>query len=305
VGQLHSRSLDYTRQSRKIDGPQGRWYAETSAMTFFQRLEERSRQLATLLCVGLDPDPALMPEMDVAAFNRAIIEATHDLVCAYKLNLAFYEALGPDFTTALGETLAASKKHGVPAIADGKRGDIENTSRFYAKALFERWGFDAATVNPYMGHDAVKPFLDYGDRGIYLLCRTSNPGAEDFQPLSVTTGSHSYPRPLYETVALKAQEWNTNGNVGLVVGATRVEDLSRVRRLCPGLPFLVPGVGPQGGDMEQAVRAGVGAQGGRIIINASRQVLYASRSTEFPQRAREAAQQLRDRLHAALRSSEG
>ena len=280
---------------------------------FFGRVLEEVRRGDTLLCIGLDPDPTLIPVsgMGVAAFNRAIIEATHDLVCAYKLNLAFYEALGKEKEQVLEATLASVKGYGIPVIGDAKVGDIENTSRFSAKALIDWWGFEAVTVNPYMGTDAVAPFLEYAERGVFVLCRTSNPGAADFQSLLCWAGPLNQaspsvpPQPLYELVALRAGEWNTRGNVGLVMGATDVEALRRVRALCPDLPMLIPGVGPQGGDLEATIEAGVNSQGEGVLMNVSRQVLYASQGGDFAERAREAAETLRERVNKARRSRVG
>jgi orotidine-5'-phosphate decarboxylase len=260
---------------------------------FFQKLEQAARRTGSLLCVGLDPDPALMPIDDVAAFNRAIIEATSSFVCAYKPNLAFYEALGEKGYAVLRETLAAVPDD-IPVIGDGKRGDIGNTAKAYARALFDDLGFDAVTVNPYLGGDAVEPFLEREDKAAFILCRTSNPGARDFQDLPVATGSAS--RPMFEMVAEAALRWTSRGNVGLVVGATYPEELGRVRQICPEMTFLVPGVGAQGGDVAAVMANGLDAKGGGLIINVSRQVLYASGGADFAQAAALAAQRLRDEI---------
>jgi len=260
-------------------------------MTFRDKLIEASRRNQSLLCVGLDPDPSLLKGTPVVTFLQAIIEATQDLVCAYKPNLAFFEALGAGGMQTLLEALRGVPAH-VPIIADAKRGDIGNTARFYAHALFEVYDFDAATVNPYLGHDSVEPFLEYEERGVFLLCRTSNPGAEDLQSLRLADG-----RPLFEAVAELANEWNARGNLGLVVGATWPEELERIRAICPDLPILLPGVGPQGADLAQALRAGLDAQGGGVILTSSRQVLYASSGDDFARAARRAALNLRDEIN--------
>jgi orotidine-5'-phosphate decarboxylase len=281
-------------------------------MSFFEKLERAIERSGSLLCVGLDPDPDRLPAGvgagqagagKVAAFQRAIIEATSDLVCAYKPNLAFYEALGEAGAEALRATLAAIPD-AVPVIGDAKRGDVGHTSRAYARALFDGWGFDAVTVNPYLGGDSLAPFLEREDRGVFVLCRTSNPGAGDFQDLPVLPAGPAYrrgrqagpPRPLFEVVAERAKEWNTRGNVGLVVGATYPEEMARLRELCPQMTFLVPGVGAQGGDLEGCLRLGLDAGGGGMIINVSRQVLYASREGDFAEAARQAALDLRDEI---------
>jgi orotidine-5'-phosphate decarboxylase len=262
---------------------------------FFDKLERAAQRNGSLLCVGLDPDPAQMPVSDVAAFNRAIIEATAGLVCAYKPNLAFYEALGERGLAALRDTLAAIPPD-IPVIADGKRNDIGNTAKAYARALFDELGVDAATVNPYLGGDAVEPFLEREEKAAFILCRTSNPGARDLQDLLVTAPGGGEARPLFEMVAEMARRWNRRGNVGLVVGATYPEELKRVRRLCPEMTFLVPGVGAQGGDVAAVIGNGLDKAGRGLIINVSRQVLYASREKDFAVAAAGAARQLRDEI---------
>ncbi len=269
--------------------------------TFLERLDVACNARQSLVCVGLDPDPALMPVEDVFSFNKAIVDATHDLVCAYKPNLAFYEALGLDGLRALEQTIQHIRRASPAAIliADAKRGDIGNTAAAYAKALFEVWGFDAATVNPYLGGDAVEPFLAHSDRGAFILCRTSNPGAQDFQDMMVASPGDT-PRPLYQEVALRAKEWNRRGNVGLVVGATYPRELEQVRLLCPDTPFLIPGIGSQAGDLEQSVHLGVDARGRRAIINSSRGIIYASRGRDFAEAARNATIKLRDAINATL-----
>lgn len=261
-------------------------------MRFFDKLERAATRNGSLLCIGLDPDPALMPTTDVADFNQAIIEATTGFVCAFKPNLAFYEALGERGLLALHKTLAAIPED-VPVIGDGKRNDIGNTARAYAHALFDHWRFDAVTVNPYLGGDALEPFLERPDKVAFVLCRTSNPGARDLQDLPVTVDG-APPRPLFEAVAEAALRWNTRGNVGLVVGATYPHELQRVRQICPDMTFLVPGVGAQGGDVAAVIANGLDARGGGLIINVSRQVLYASKGRDFAHAARRAAQALRD-----------
>jgi orotidine-5'-phosphate decarboxylase len=241
-----------------------------------------------------------MPEKDVAAFNRAIIEATADLACCYKPNLAFYEALGPPGLEVLQRTVEAVPER-LPVIADAKRGDIASTAEAYARALFDVYGFDAATVNPYLGTDSLTPFLERPDKGVFILCRTSNAGGADLQALTVSGDSPSVEgHPLYETVAKLARDrWNGNGNVGLVVGATFPEELGRIRELCPRLPFLLPGVGAQGADVAAAVRNALDEDGGGFIINSSRQILYASTGRDYAQAARRAAEALRDEINRA------
>ncbi len=260
-------------------------------MKFIDRLLSASRKNKSLLCIGLDLDMTLMPKTGLLDFNKAIVDATADLACAYKPNLAFYEALGIDGLKVLQKTVEYVPDF-IPVIGDGKRGDIGNTAKAYAKALFETFGFDAATVNPYLGYDSVKPFLDYEDKGIFILCRTSNPGAVDFQSLIDAQGT-----PLYEAVARKAREWDIHGNIGLVVGATYPDELKAIRHICPEMPLLIPGIGAQGGDLAASVKNGIDARGEKAIITVSRQILYASKGKNFAQAARQSAQGLRNNIN--------
>jgi orotidine-5'-phosphate decarboxylase len=260
-------------------------------MNFTDKLLAASRRNDSLLCVGLDPDPGLMPKVSLLEFNKAIVDATADLVCAYKPNLAFYEALGIDGLKVLQKTIEHIPTN-IPIIGDGKRGDIGNTTKAYAKALFVTFGFDAATVSPYLGFDSVEPFTEYKDKGVFILCRTSNPGAVDFQNLVNAQGI-----PLYEAVARKAKEWNIHGNIGLVVGATYPDELKAIRQLCPEMLLLIPGIGVQGGDLASAVKYGIDVQGEKAIIAVSRQILYASQGKDFAQAARHSAQELRDNIN--------
>jgi len=241
--------------------------------------------------VGLDPDPSKLPVKDVFEFNRAIIDATSDLVCCYKPNLAFYEALGIRGLQALKKTVAYIPGD-IPVIGDGKRGDIGNTAAAYAKALFSYYKFDAVTVNPYMGYDSVKPFLEYQDKGIFILCRTSNSSASDFQDLVDNFGMK-----FYQSVALRAGDWNKDGNIGLVVGATYPDELKEIRKMCPDIPLLIPGIGAQGGDLEPSVRYGVDGAKEMAIIVAARQVIYASKGPDYAQAARKAALELRGSIN--------
>ena len=268
-------------------------------LTFVEKLELASENHKSLLCVGLDPDPERMPIEDVLQFNRAIVDATADLVCAYKPNLAFYEALGLEGLAALLGTIEHIRDIApdVVIIADAKRGDIGPSMEAYHKAMFEVWDVDAATVSPYLGGDVIVPNAHEG-KGVFVLCRTSNPSARDFQDL--TTSVNGDASPLYQRVALKCQGWSDSGNVGLVVGATYPQELKVVREICPRLPFLVPGVGAQGGDLESAVLSGTDSRGRLAVINSSRSILYASRDADFPQAARKEAARLRDQINSAL-----
>lgn len=260
---------------------------------FVEKLRAAQQKNQSFLCVGLDPDPELMPHPDVASFLNEIVEATKDLVCAYKPNLAFFEALGVGGMQTLLESIQGVPAY-IPIIADAKRGDIGNTARFYARALFETYDFDAATVNPYGGRDAVQPFTDYRERGVFVWCRSSNPGAADVQDLAMDGGG-----ALYEQIARRARDWNEHGNVGLVAGATWPEQIARVREICPDQVLLVPGVGAQEGELESAAGAAFDSGGEGVIINASRGVLYASRGGDYAGNARRAAEALRSRINRA------
>lgn len=268
---------------------------------FPAKLSQASARNRSLLCVGLDPDPRLAPpelvgrDGWVARFVLGIVEATADLACAFKPNLAFYEALGDEGYRGLRQVMDGLPKD-VVSIGDAKRGDVESTAAAYARALFEVWGFDAATVSPYLGGDSLDPFIRYEDRGVIAICKTSNRGSGDLQDLDVAWQGETM--PLYEAVARQVAERNTAGNLGLVVGATYPAQLARVRSIAPSLPILVPGVGAQQGDLEGAVTAGLDADGGGILVNASRGVLYASSADDWQAAARAAALDLRERIDA-------
>lgn len=270
--------------------------------SFGERLRARW-DAGTLVCIGLDPELERLPasvtgasvEDTLVAFNTAIVEATADLVCAYKPNTAFYEAHGPGGLRALIRTIALihERAPAVPVLLDAKRGDMANTSRQYARAAFDVCDADAVTVQPYMGEDALAPFLERADRGVFVLCRTSNPGAGELQDLPVER------EPIYLHVArLVASRWNARGNCGLVVGATWPEDLRAIRAAAPDLPILLPGIGAQGGDLEGSLRAGVDARGHGLLVSASRSVLYASAGADFAAAARREAERLRDTINA-------
>jgi orotidine-5'-phosphate decarboxylase len=250
--------------------------------TFGEKLAEAVRSNNSLLCVGLDPDQARLPgELRdspdpvgaIVAFNAAIVEATADLVCAYKPNLGFYLAHGAAGIAALEATRRLIPGD-IPVILDAKFGDIGSTAEGYAKAAFDTWGFDAVTVNPYLGEDALEPFLRRGGRGVIVLGKTSNPGSGDFQDLDVVGGQT---QSLAMTVADRVQEWSARwlATLGLVVGATYPGELAEVRRRCPDLPILLPGIGAQGGDLEASLRAGLTVDGHGLIVTAARSVIYA------------------------------
>lgn len=253
---------------------------------FFAAVAARQAQTNSLLCIGLDTDiqkvPACMQHMaaPLLAFNKAIIDATADLACCYKPQIAHYASQGAE--AQLEATIAYLHELQMPVLLDAKRGDIGSTAEHYAREAFERYGADAVTINPYMGQDSLQPYLDYQDKGVIILCRTSNPGGADIQNLVLENGQR-----VYEHVAEQAAgAWNTYGNIGLVTGATQPAELARIREITGDMPFLVPGVGAQGGDVGALMAAG---QGGMLIINSSRAIIYASKDDDFASAARQAA----------------
>ncbi|HEX4205126.1 MAG TPA: orotidine-5'-phosphate decarboxylase [Ktedonobacteraceae bacterium] len=274
--------------------------------SFLAQLEQRWQQ-DHFVCVGLDPDYALIPaflkqDVPVAeavfAFNRAIIDATSDLVCAYKPNSAFYEALGADGLQALVRTVQYIKEQypRVPVILDAKRADIGNTNMGYVTSTFEVIGADAITVHPYLGKEALQPFLARKEQGIFVLARTSNSGAGEFQDLSVGPAGE----PLYQVVARRvAQDWNSQGNCALVVGATYPAELARVRAIVGDMPILVPGIGAQGGDVDAIVKVGQDSRGWGMIISSSRNIIFASSGPDFAEAACSATVQLHAEINRA------
>jgi orotidine-5'-phosphate decarboxylase len=269
-----------------------------AAVGFIARLYAAARKQQSLVCVGLDPEPEKFPVAvrtlpnAIFEFNRRIIDATADYACCFKPQFAHYAALAAE-DQLLATIRYIHKQHpGIPVILDSKRGDIGSTAAKYAHESFERYGADAVTVNPYLGFDSVEPYLQYRDRGVVILCRTSNPGARDFQDLEC--GGQRLYRHVAERVA---QQWNAAGNCLLVIGATYPQELAEIRAVVGDLPFLVPGVGAQGGDVAAAVRAGRTAGGFGLVLNSSRGILYASRENDFEAAARAAARALRDEIN--------
>jgi len=278
-------------------------------MKFIEKLISVSRKNNSLLCVGLDTDIEKIPRFlleeqnPIFSFNQKIIDSTCDLVCAYKPNIAFYEAYGSKGWEALKKTCKAIPKE-IPIIIDAKRGDIGNTARMYAKAIFEDLGADAVTVNPYMGEDAISPFLEYENKCAFILCLTSNKGAQDFQLslLKIPPKAGIDGKPLYQLVAEKTLSWNKKGNCGLVVGATYPEQLRKIREIAKSLPILIPGIGAQAGELESTVKFGTDEKGERAIINSSRGIIYASQKEDFAEAARGEALKLRDKINLYRKS---
>ena len=267
-------------------------------MKFNEKLEKIVKKNDSLLCVGLDIDKDRMPKFLFKSsktpyldFNKSIIDATKDLVCAYKLNMAFYEALGKEGYNILEKTIAYIPKD-VIIILDGKRNDIGNTAKKYAQSLFETLNADAVTVNPYLGIDGVKPFLEYRDKCTFILCRTSNSSARDFQDLK------SNNMPLYESVAHKIKDWNSYGNCGAVVGATYPDELKQIRKILgEDIPILIPGIGAQGGDVKKTVEFGTNDKGKNAIVVSSRSIIYASSNYSYVVDSRDAAISLRNDIN--------
>ena len=260
-------------------------------MTFNRRVREVQKSRNSLLCIGVDVDARHLPRIlrrsanPPFEFARRIIEATTEFVCALKFNLAFYEADGFRGLKNLEKLLSLTPR-GILTIGDGKRGDIGNSSKMYARAMFGGFGFDAVTVNPYMGYDSIEPFIEDERRGAFVLVMTSNPGSRDFQRLNVAG------KPMYERVAATARRWNSRHNVGVVAGATHAGELRRIRKILPDVPILIPGVGAQGGSLSSAVRHGCTRQRDLAVVNVGRSVLYASSRSDFLERAREEAERI-------------
>jgi len=263
--------------------------------TILQKFERRAEAVGSLVCVGLDPEIERIPSrfgdeaLPLFAFNRWIIEQTHAYAAAYKPNMAFYEARGTQGLTELEQTMEylRSEHPEIVTVCDAKRGDIGNTNRGYAVSIFDAMGFDAVTLHPYLGREALAPFLERQDKACIVLCRTSNPGAGEFQDLQVDG------RPLWETVAMRVSgEWNAAGNCMLVVGATYPEEMRRIRAIAPEMTLLVPGVGAQGGDVAAVVSAGLDARGKGLLISSSRGIVFS----EDPEGS---ARSLRDEINAA------
>lgn len=271
-------------------------------MTFINKLSAAWSANNSLLCVGLDPDVTKFPAhlqgqpQSIFAFCKAIIDATADTACAFKPQIAYFAALrAEDQLEAICAYLRKTYP-AIPIVLDAKRGDIGATAEQYAREAFERYGADAVTVNPYMGFDSIAPYLEWKDRGVIILCRTSNPGGSDLQFLNADG------KPIYQHVAqLVADKWNTNGQCGLVVGATFPDELAQVRRIVGDMPLLVPGIGAQGGDIQATVHAGRTANGTGMMINSSRAILYAKRDEktgeDFAQAARRVALETRDAIN--------
>jgi orotidine-5'-phosphate decarboxylase len=269
------------------------------SLTFAERLARAQETSGSLVCVGLDPDPAKLPkDLDGAgqraqplyAFDRRIIEATAGIVAAYKPQIAFYSALGAEDELVASIRYIRERAPAALVILDAKRGDIGNTAEAYAREAFDRYGADAVTVNPYMGEDSVRPFLSRPDRGAILLCRTSNPGARDFQDIPVDG------LPLYRRVAERAAgQWNTHRNLMLVVGATFPREMAELRVAHPEVSFLVPGIGAQGGDLDATLAAGLNPHGAGLLISSSRSIIYAGGGAA--QAIREAAAELRTNIN--------
>ena len=267
---------------------------------FIEQLQRAWDSNDSLVCVGLDPEIERFPEQvaeqpsPIFQFNKAIIDATADLACAYKPQFAHYAAYEAEVQLERTIDYIHRTYPGIPVILDSKRGDVGNTAERYAIEAFERYHADAVTVSPYLGGDSMEPFLKYEDKGVIILCRTSNPGAGDLQDLEIGG------RRLFHVVAdLAARRWNTRGNCMLVVGATYPRELAEVREIVGNMPFLVPGVGAQGGDVAQAVHSGQTAAGAGLVVSSSRGILYASSGENFASAAREATGKLRDQINAS------
>ena len=272
--------------------------------TFNQQLQSAWASQGSMLCVGFDPDPKRLPPVlqgkteAIFEFCRDIADATADLVCAFKPQFAYFASQRAEAQLEKLISHLKDKYPHIPVILDSKRGDIGSTADHYALEAFERYGADAITVNPYMGFDTIEPYLKYPGKGVIVLCRTSNPGGSDLQFLNVSPNG----QPLYLHVAkLAASQWNSSGQISLVVGATFPDEIAKVRAIVGEMPLLIPGIGAQGGDIQATVKAGSipNKPGTGMIINSSRAILYASSGNDFAQAARQVAQSTRDALRAA------
>lgn len=291
----------------------------------FMKMLEKQWSMGNFVCVGLDSELDKIPrcaqirnarrELDIketlVQFNRKIVEATRDIVCAYKPNTAFYETYGADGIEALQQTIASIHTIAphVPVILDAKRGDIGNTNTGYVRMAFDLLQADAVTLHPYLGSEALEPFLDRADKGIFVLCRTSNPGAGEFQDLTINVPVNSIPSfisgrktprtmPLYQYLAYQvSREWNRNGNCALVVGATYPDELREVREIIGDMPILIPGIGAQGGDVERTVSAGKNTYEQGMVINSSRAIIFASQNEDFAEIARDKTKALRNLIN--------
>ncbi len=266
-------------------------------MTFVEMLEARWRAADSLLCVGLDPDPARFPERlrsdndSIFEFCRGIVDATADLACAFKPQIAYFASASAEDQLQRLIAYIRQAHPAVPVILDAKRGDMATTAQHYAREVFERYNAHAVTLSPYLGFDSIEPYLAYADRGAFLLCRTSNAGGDDLQMLVVDG------EPLYQRVARLAARWNSGGQLGLVVGATYPNELAQVRRIVGQMPVLVPGIGAQAGDVQASVKAGQTADGMGIVVSSSRAIIYASAGDDFAEAAGLAARSMRDEIN--------
>ena len=272
-------------------------------MSFHERLRQVWRSKNSLVCVGIDPEVAKIPahlhdeEEPYLAFGIGIVDATAPFVCAFKPQAAHFAAVGAEDQLAKLIAYIQRKFPEIPVILDAKRGDVGSTAALYAKEVFERYSADAVTVNPYLGYESISPYLDYTDRGVIVLCRTSNPSSDWIQAVPLNN------EPLYLSVARKVREWDKNNQCMLVTGATFPEELGRVRRVIGDLPLLVPGVGAQGGDVDSVLKMGLDADGYGLCISSSRSIIYAGKGYDFAPQAAIAAKNLRDQINEARRPS--
>jgi orotidine-5'-phosphate decarboxylase len=260
-------------------------------MTFLENLEKRQLKIKSFLCVGLDPSREKIPRSILAKknpifeFNKAIIDSTNSFVCAFKPQIAYYSAIGAEAELEMSITYIHDTYPDIPVILDAKRSDIGSTAEMYAMEAFDRYKADAVTVNPYLGFDSIKPFVDRKDKGVIILCKTSNPSSSEFQDELIQG------EPLYIVVAKKAQsQWNDNKNILFVVGATYPSQMDAIRKIAPDITFLVPGLGAQGGSADEIMAHGLRNDGLGMIINSSRAIIHASSKDDFAEKARQVAE---------------
>ncbi len=308
---------DFVERALISSEPRGQGQSHSAPLpTFNERLATVTEQNQSRLCVGLDPELSSNGDFDpklVLDLNKAIIDSSHEFACAYKPNLAIYESMGYAGLMVLEKTMSFIRElnPNMPIIGDAKRGDIGPCSLAYVRTMFDSFDFDAVTVSPYMGSDSLEPFIRQGNRGVFVLCRTSNPGGADFQDVTVVDERDDTRMPLYEFVARNVNNWNKQGNVGLVVGATVPAQMRRIRDAVPDMLFLIPGIGFQGGDLAQTVSSAADSGGKGFIINASRQIMFAAKTpsetyetnSAARKRIKKAARKLRDRINSEIESA--
>jgi len=264
--------------------------------SFTEKLKFSSEKNSSILCVGLDIHPEITPPNQIINYAKKIVQSTNNLVCAYKINLSFFEVYGYLGIKKMEKIISYIKEISphIPIIGDGKRGDIASSNEMYAKAIFDTWKFDASTINAFGGEDSIKPFTKYKEKGIFIWCKSSNPSSRDLQDLNIVSGNHK-PQPFYKTLAQKSIEWNQNNNLGLVVGGTYHDHLKEIREICPNMKILIPGIGKQGGNLKQTIATSPE----NLIISSSRSIIYPQ-NNKSTNNIEEAAKKMNSEINSYL-----